>query len=177
MQQKRLIAGILGVVAIVLMVWGCYSRTWLHESRDDVTLGIGLLGPEVCERGDCESLSFAAMGERDAMWKYIGWAGTGAVIGTGVLCVLLVLTTVVGLARTTAPPGKGVTVTLVLSILALIGGIVAAVGMKQGLEGAPVGFGSGMYSYLTGAVAAIVASALARSSRGLAPADPATPRR
>lgn len=173
MQQKRLIAGILGVVAIVLMVWGCYSRTWLHESRDDVSLGIGLLGAETCEQGECATFSYDAMGERDAMWTYIGWAGMGAVIGTGVLCVLLVLTTVVGLARTTAPPGKGVTLTLVLSILALVGGIVAAVGMKQGLEGAPVGYGSGMYSYLTGAVAAIIASALARSSRGIQPVTPA----
>jgi hypothetical protein len=169
MQQKRVIAGIVGVVAIVLMVWGCYSRTWLHESRADVSIGVGLLGAEGCEAGNCVSMSYDTMGERDAIWKYIGWAGMGAVFGTGVLCVLLVLTTVVGLARTTAPPGKGVTLTLVLSILALIGGIVAAIGMKQGFEGAPVGYGSAMYSYLTGAVAAIIASALARSSRGLAP--------
>jgi hypothetical protein len=173
MQQKRVIAGVVGIVAIVLLVWGCYSRSWLYESRNEVSLGLGLLGAEGCEGGTCHAVSFSEMGERDAFWKYIGWAGTGAVLGTGVLCVLLVLTAVVGLARTTAPPGRGVTVTLILSILALLGGIVAAIGMKQGFrEASDIAYGPAMYAYLAGAVAAIVASGLLRSSRGIAPVTP-----
>lgn len=174
MQSQRVIAGVFGVVAIVLLVWGSYSPSWLYAAGNDVRVGVGLIGAETCEQGKCVSMSYEAIGARDSFWKYIGYAGTGAVIGTGILCLLLIMTTIVGVSRTTAAPGRGVTLTLIVSILALVGGIVCAVGMKRGLGTAGYfDYGSAMYSYLTGAVAAIIASALLRASRGRArPAAP-----
>lgn len=158
-QAKRSWGCGLIAVAIVAMLAGVFTRSWVTTSYGDESLRIGLLGVEQCEEGRCETEDYDQAGRGDELIKILAMIGKIAVAGTFVVAGLLTWTAVRGVQRR---PAEGPALAgIILTALAIVGAFMWTYMMKTHFPFGP-SYGWSFAVYEVGAIAGLVGCVLLR---------------
>jgi hypothetical protein len=146
--------------AIVAMLAGAFTRSWLTARDGDEELRVGLLGGEVCDEGECKQLDYDDGRTRDDLMKVLGVVGKVAIAGT--LAVIAMLgwcgARVVGRRPAFGPGIAGI----ILASLASVGAVMWAYQMKTQLGVARLSYGYSFLLYVAGAILGFVGCVMAR---------------
>jgi hypothetical protein len=159
-ESRRSWAVGLFAVAVVAMLVGTLTRSWLTMGRGDDEARLGLLGMEECNDGRCKTEDYDA--EHDSVVVVLGSVGKIAVAGTLALIGVLAWTGARVLGR---KPAIGPSVAgTVIAALAAMGATMWMITLKNELhDSLEIGWSYALY--VVGAVSGLVGCTLARPAR------------
>jgi hypothetical protein len=159
-ESRRTWAAILLAGAVIALLIGALTRSWLTMSSGRDEVHVGLLGAEECEDGECQRIDFDGRGG-DSIMVILSMVGKIALGGTFALIGMLVWTGTRVLAR---KPAFGPSVAgIVIAALAATGATMWAIQIKKNLFHEAMTFGYSYLLYVAGAISGLIGCVMARS--------------